>query len=67
MVAGSPGQVLTQSVALRNDGNAPIDLRLAGVDSATAQFGGSSFALESDKPVREVGRTIEANYPPATY
>ena len=52
VVTGSPGKVLTQSVALRNDGDGPIDLRLGAVDAATAQLGGSSFSLDSDTPTK---------------
>lgn len=52
MVAGAPGQTFTQSVALRNDSEGPLDLRLAAVDASTAQMGGSSFALESDSPAQ---------------
>src|SRR5687767_9673323 len=43
------GQV-TQSVALRNDTDSPVALRLSAVDALTAQKGGSSFALDSDVP-----------------
>jgi hypothetical protein len=49
VVSGVPGQVLTQSVALRNDAERPIDLRLAAVDASTAQRGGTAFALDTDK------------------
>ena len=49
VVAGSPGKTFTQSVALRNDSEGPLDLHLTAVDAATAQRGGSSFALETDK------------------
>jgi hypothetical protein len=52
VVAGAPGQVLTQSVALRNDADHPLDLRLAAVDASTAQLGGTAFALETDKAVK---------------
>lgn len=52
VVAGAPGKTFTQSVALRNDSDSPLDLRLGAVDAATAQMGGSSFALESDQPVQ---------------
>ncbi|HUR24376.1 MAG TPA: DUF916 domain-containing protein [Acidimicrobiales bacterium] len=52
VVAGSPGKVFTQSVALRNDSDSPLDLRLGAVDAATAQLGGSSFALETEKPAQ---------------
>ena len=52
VVAGSPGRTFTQSVALRNDSDGPVDLRLRAVDAATAQLGGSSFALETDKPAQ---------------
>jgi hypothetical protein len=52
VVAGAPGAVLTQSVALRNDSDTSLDLRLGAVDAATAQLGGSSFALEGDKPAQ---------------
>lgn len=52
VVAGSPGKTFTQSVALRNDSEGPLDLRLAAVDAATAQRGGSSFGLETDKPAQ---------------
>lgn len=52
VVAGSPGKTFTQSVALRNDSGGPLELHLGAVDAATAQRGGSSFALETDKPVQ---------------
>jgi hypothetical protein len=52
VVAGVPGQVLSQSVALRNDSDTPLDLRLGAVDAATAQRGGTSFALDSERPVK---------------
>ena len=52
VVAGSPGKTFTQSVALRNDSDGPLDLYLGAVDAATAQRGGSSFALETDKPAQ---------------
>lgn len=52
VVAGSPGKVFTQSVSLRNDSDGPLDLRLGAVDAATAQLGGSSFAVETDKPAQ---------------
>ena len=52
LVATAPGQVVTQSVGLRNDSDHPLDLRLAGVDAATAQRGGSSFALDTDTPAK---------------
>jgi hypothetical protein len=52
VVPGAPGKVFTQSVALRNDSDSPLDLRLGAVDAATAQLGGSSFALETDKPAQ---------------
>ena len=52
VVAGAPGQVVTQSVALRNDADRPLDLRLAAVDASTAQQGGTAFALEADKPAK---------------
>jgi hypothetical protein len=52
VVAGAPGKVFTQRVALRNDSDRPLDLRLGAVDAATAQLGGSSFALEADTPAQ---------------
>lgn len=52
VVAGSPGKTFTQSVALRNDSDSQLELRLGAVDADTAQMGGSSFAIESDKPVQ---------------
>lgn len=55
VVAGSPGQVLTQSVALRNDSDAPLDLRLGAVDATTANLGGSAFALDTDAPAQMGG------------
>ena len=52
VVAGSPGKTFTQSVALRNDSDGPLDLHLGAVDAGTAQRGGSSFGLETDKPAQ---------------
>ena len=52
VVAGSPGKTFTQRVALRNDSDGPLNLHLGAVDAGTAQRGGSSFALETDKPVQ---------------
>lgn len=52
VVAGAPGQVVTQSVALRNDADHPLELRLAAVDASTARRGGTAFALEADKTVK---------------
>lgn len=50
VLAATPGATVTQSVALRNDSDQVLDLRLTGVDAATAQKGGSSFALDTDTP-----------------
>lgn len=50
VLATTPGTSVTQAIALRNDSDRPLELRLAGVDAATAQRGGSSFALETDTP-----------------
>lgn len=52
VVAGAPGQVVTQSVALRNDSDRSLDLRLAAVDASTAQRGGTAFALDTDKAAK---------------
>lgn len=52
VVAGVPGKTFTERVSLRNDSDGPLDLRLGALDAATAQMGGSSFALESDTPAQ---------------
>lgn len=48
LIPAAPGVVVDQAVALRNDSDAPIDLRLAAVDATTANLGGSAFALDDD-------------------
>ena len=52
VVAAAPGQTVTQSIALGNKSDQPIELRLAGVDAMTAQQGGSAFALDTETPAK---------------
>jgi hypothetical protein len=44
VVAGTPGQAVTQALSVRNDSDSPLDLHLDAVDAATAQAGGTTFA-----------------------
>jgi hypothetical protein len=55
VVAAAPGQTVTQSVALHNNSDQPMELRLAGVDATTAQQGGSAFALDTEPQVKAGG------------
>lgn len=43
VIAGTPGQAVTQALSVRNDSDGPLDLRLAAVDAGTAQAGGTTF------------------------
>ena len=52
LVSAAPGDVVDQAVALRNDSDAPLDLRLAAVDATTANLGGTAFALEDGAPAK---------------
>lgn len=48
LIPAVPGAVVHQAVALRNDADVPLDLRLAAVDATTANLGGTAFALDDD-------------------
>jgi hypothetical protein len=47
-----PGAELTQSITLRNDSGAPMDLTVSAVDADTANNGGISFPLAGEQPER---------------
>jgi hypothetical protein len=53
-----PGAELAGQMALRNDGDGPLSLRLAAVDATTAQRGGVEYGLP-DPPPDEVGAWID--------
>lgn len=50
MIKSRPGESVTQSVELRNDGRRSLHLRLAAVDAVTGPLGGASYGLPEDKP-----------------
>ena len=52
LLAARPGQSLEQSLALRNDSNRRLFLRLAAVDATTGPYGGVSYGLGSESPSR---------------
>lgn len=53
-----PGAEPAGQMALRNDGDGPLSLRLAAVDATTAQRGGVEYGL-AEPPPDEVGAWIE--------
>lgn len=54
----APGTELPAELALRNDGTAPLSLRLAAVDAGTAQRGGVAYGLPGDA-VEQVGSWVD--------
>jgi hypothetical protein len=58
LLEAEPGEVVTQSVDVRNDSTRRLDLQLAAVDAVTGPLGGASYALESDEASR-TGTWIE--------
>lgn len=66
-----PGEVITQSVDVRNDSAQRLDLQLAAVDTATGSLGGASYGLRSEERTRtgawiELDRTSLALAPGAS-
>lgn len=57
LLEAQPGAQVRQSIGLRNDSAAPIELQLGAVDAVTGQLGGASYALASETPTR-AGRWI---------
>lgn len=47
-----PGEVLTQSVDVRNHSSQPLELELAAVDAVTGSLGGASYGLGSEEATR---------------
>lgn len=47
-----PGDVITQSVDVRNDSTQPLELQLAPVDAVTGSLGGASYGLGGDEATR---------------
>jgi len=58
LVAAEPGEVLTQSVDIRNDSSERLELQLAAVDAVTGQLGGASYSLGAEEATR-IGAWIE--------
>ena len=52
LLAARPGQSLEQALALRNDSNRRLFLRLAAVDATTGPYGGVSYGLGTESPSR---------------
>lgn len=52
LIPTEPGVKVVQSLALRNDSNKRLALRLAGVDATTGPFGGVSYGLENEQATR---------------
>lgn len=48
----SPGEQATQTLALQNVSDEPLELRLAAVDAVTGALGGVSYGLPDDDPTR---------------
>jgi hypothetical protein len=56
-IQAQPGDRVTQSLTLRNDSSAALDLRIAPVDATTGSRGGVSYALP-EEPRERVGSWI---------
>lgn len=57
-IKAAPGEVVRQSIVLRNESGRPLTLALAAVDAVTGQVGGASYGVPQDA-VERTGAWIE--------